>query len=86
MSPRVALHREVFVHRADDGALGHGDHGVQRIFWNGSAAGDGRQAAAAPCAQAMIDLVAEEIGAIAPAARGDAFGKHLENLVEIALG
>src|SRR5207249_1986607 len=44
---RQAFYREVFVHRAHDGAFRLRDHGVQRIFGNGATTGDGRKAAAA---------------------------------------
>ena len=47
MSPRKAFDGEILVHRADGVAFGHGDHGVERVFGNRAAAGDGREARAA---------------------------------------
>ena len=83
MSPRKTFDGEIFVHRADDGAFGLGDYGVERVIGDGAAAGDGGEAAAAASAEAMVHLVAMQIGAVAAAARGDAFGKHVDDFVEI---
>ena len=56
-----ALDGEVFVHRANDVVFGRGDHGVEGVFRNGAAAGDGREAAAAPCrAGDAIHAIAEQ--------------------------
>ncbi len=74
---------EVFVHGADHGAFRLGDDGVERVIRNRAAAGDGGEAAAAASAEAMIDLIAMQVGAVAPAARGDAIGKHRDDFVEI---
>ena len=68
-----AFHGEVFVYRADDRALGMGDHGVQRIFWNGAAAGDGGKTAATARANDAVYAVAMQVGSVASAGAGDAF-------------
>ena len=78
-----AFHGEVFVYRADDRALGMGDHGVQRIFWNGAAAGDGGKTAATARANDAVYAVAMQVGSVASAGAGDAFRKHLDDFVEL---
>ena len=61
---------------------GQGDDVVESGFRDGSAGGDGCKARAAAGAQAMVDLVAVEIGAEASALGADAFAEHDENFVE----
>ena len=63
-------------------SVGHGDDVVERGLGDGSAGGDGCEARAAAGAEAMVDLVAVEIGAEASALGADAFAEHDENLVE----
>ena len=65
------------------GAFGLGDYSVHRVIWNRAAAGDCGEAAAAASAQAMVHLIAMQVGAIAAAAGGDAVGKHRDDFVEI---
>ncbi len=75
----IAFDGEVFVERADHGAFRLGDHGEEGSLGNGATTGDGRQSRAAPRPQLAVDPVVMDIGAIASAARGDAFGEHFEN-------
>src|SRR5215470_1215596 len=80
----VALHafdREIFVDRADVFVYWHGDHREQSIIGNRSTAGDSGDTATAPGAEFSVHAVSMQVGAVASSARGDAFGKHLENAV-----
>ena len=58
---------------------GLGDHGEQRSFRNGAAAGDGRQPAAAPRPQLAVHAVVMDVGAVSSAPRGNSFRKHFED-------
>ena len=69
-----AFDGEVFINGADHGAFRLGDHGVHRVIGNCAAAGDRGEAAAAASSEAMIHLVAMQVGAVATAAGGDAVG------------
>ena len=62
---------------------GCGDDVVERGVGNRAAAGDRREPRAAPAAQAAVHAVAMQIGAVAPAPRGDALRQHLDDLVEV---
>ncbi len=77
-----ALHREIFIHRADDGFLRLRDHLVLSGVGNRAAVGDGQQPGAAACAHAMVDAVAMQQRSAAASRGDDAFGKHLQNLFE----
>ncbi len=88
---RIALDGKVFVERADHDAFRFGDHGEERSLGNRAAAGDGRQPAAPPRPQLPVHPIVMDVGAVAPAPRGNAFGKHFEDRVvsfarEIAIG
>ena len=78
----VGFDGEVLVEGADDGFGGQGDDVVESGFGDGSAGGDGRQARAAAGAEAMVDLVAVEVGAEASALGADAVAEHGEDFVE----
>jgi hypothetical protein len=79
---RHALDGEIFIDRADDAAIRFGDNREQRIVRNRAAAGNRSQTRAAPCPQFAIDAVMMQVGAIAPALRSDAFGKHREHFIK----
>ncbi len=69
------------------GRIVRGSHnGVERIFGNRSAAGDGGEPASPAPLEAMIDAVAKKISAITAAAGSDTFGKHLQDGIEIYAG
>ncbi len=78
----VRFDGEVFVERADDGFFGKSDDGEERGFGDSSAGGDGGEAGATAGAQAVVDLVAIEIGPVASTLGADAFAEHDENFVE----
>jgi len=69
---RVALNGEVFIECADDHSFRLGNHGKQRSFRNGAAAGDCRQPRSTPRAQFAIDAIAMDVSAIAPSPRRNA--------------
>ena len=77
-----AFDGEVFVDRADHRTVGLGDNGEQGIVGNRAAARDGGKARAAARAQLAVDAVVMEIGAVASALRGNALGKHFDDLVK----
>ena len=80
----IALDGEVFIERADDGAvLVVGDDAIARDFRDRPAAGDGREPRAFPRPQAAIDAVAMEIRPPAPARRRDPLAQHLEDVIVI---
>ena len=81
---RQALDGEVFVERADDRPVGLGDHEVLRVVGNGAA---GRDRGETRAASAAHDAVApDRDGETRRSARAwcDAFGKHLDDRVEVA--
>ena len=78
----VGLDGEVLVEGADDGFGGQGDDVVERGLGDGSAGGDGRQARASAGAEAMVDLVAVEVGSEASALGTDAVAEHGEDFVK----
>src|SRR5437016_757826 len=78
-----AFYGEVFIYRADDGAFGLRHHGVQRILWNGAAAGNRCQTTATAGADDAVYTVAMKVSRITSARSGDTFGKHPEDLVEV---
>ena len=76
------LDGKVFIDGADDNRFRLGNHGVERILGNGTAAGNGSKSAAAPPAQAFVDLIVMQVRAVAATPRGNAFGQHRDNLIE----
>ncbi len=78
----VALHSKVFINRTHNNAIGLRHHGIKRVIWDRSAAGDGRQPRPAPRPQLAVHSVPVQICAIASAPRGDALGQHLKNRIE----
>src|SRR6266481_4409555 len=78
-----ALYGEVFIYRSHDCAFGLCNHGVQRILWNVSAAGDRSQTTATAGADDAVHAIAMKVCRITSARTGDAFGKHSENLIEV---
>src|SRR5216684_7344029 len=78
-----AFHGKIFVDGADSDALGLGHYGIEGILRNGSAAGNGREAGAATRANDPVHAIAVEIGCVAAASAGDAFGQHFDDFVEV---
>ena len=81
-----AFNGEVFIDRADDDGLELRNHGVQRIFGNGAAAGDGGEAAAAASTHHAVDAIAMQVGSVTSARGGDAFAEHFNDFVEVRAG
>ena len=80
---RHAFHGEVFVHRADDVAVGFRDDVVVRGLGDRAARRDGRHARAAPRPQPAVDAVMVQERAAAPARGRDAVGQHRDDVVEV---
>ncbi len=78
----MGLDGEILIEGADDGFLRQGNDVEERGLGDGSAGGDGGQARTSPGAEAVIDLVAVEVGSEASALGADAFAEHDENLVK----
>jgi hypothetical protein len=57
--------------------------GIERIFGNRAAAGDGRKTAAAATADDAVHAVAMEVRRVTSASAGDALGEHGDNFFEI---
>jgi hypothetical protein len=79
---RHAFDGVVFVDGADVYFLRHGDHAEERRLGDRAATGDGGDACSAPRAQFSIYSIAVDVGAVASALGGDAFGEHVEDGVE----
>jgi len=78
-----ALDGEVFVHGANDRAFRMRYDGIQRVFRDGPAAGDGRKTAAPARTDHAIHPVAMQIRSITAASACNSFRKHFDNLVKI---
>ena len=80
---RETLHREVFVHGANQHAFGLGKNRIERIVGDRAAAGDSRQPATPARADTPIHAVSVQVGGVTSAAAGDALGEHFHDGVEI---
>ena len=78
-----ALDGKIFVHGSDRRVVRRGHDAVERILRDRSAAGDRGEAASAASFEAMVHAIAEKIGAVTAAPRGDAFREHFHDGVEI---
>src|SRR4029077_2421225 len=87
----ITFNGEVLVESSNYCSLRFGDHGVERRLGNCAAAGDGRQASAAPRTKFTGHAVAMDVSPVSPTASRNAFRERLENCVvcfarEIAVG
>ena len=78
-----AFHREILVHRADHGALRFQHHEIVGGVRDRAAGGERNQPRAAPRAQLAMHGVAVQVGGTHAAARGETFGQHAHDRVEI---
>ena len=78
-----AFHREIFVHGPNHFAVRFSNHRIIRGVGDGAAGGDGSQPRATPASHSPVHLIAMQVRATAAALRGDAFGKHLDDSVEV---
>ena len=78
-----ALHREVFVHLADEDAGRLLDDVVVGGIRNRAAAGDRGEPGAAARTQLVVHAVAVQMRRAPAAAGGDAFAEHLQHRLEV---
>src|SRR5208282_1851745 len=83
---RNAFDRKIFIHGTDDDRFGLRDHGIERIFWNRAAAGDGGETAAAAPTRHTVYAITMQIGGVTPARGGDPFAQHFHDFVEVCAG
>src|SRR5207248_4573289 len=77
------LDGEVFIERSDDRFFRFGDDKIIRVLRNRATGCDGCEPRSSPAADDVIDLIAVEKSAAAAALRGDSFGEHADNGIEV---
>ncbi len=83
---RHRLHRPVLVHGSDERVIGFGDDSVVTDLGDRAARCERGQARALAAADLAVDGVVVDIGAASPAARLDAVGHEVDDLVELLPG